>query len=177
MEAEISGNNTFIFGDFNTHSPLWEQSAGSNKAGREIEYVLSNFPDTLIFTPFDFQIRYNISSNSFSTIDLLLGPSLYYDLVQMVKVSSFQSDHSAILTSFQDLCYTPKPYVPTFINSKGNWSLFREILNEVDFSFVSSNSDISAIGSNLKSSLLESAKLAIPMTRLHFYNGSNRPKN
>ena len=108
---------------------------------------------------------------------MLLGPSSYYDLVQMVKVSSLQSDHCAILTSFQDLCYTPKPYVPTFINSKSNWSLFREILNEVDFSFVSPNYDINAIESNLRSILLESAKLAIPMTRVRFYNGSKRPKN
>ena len=161
---------------FNVHSPLLEQSAGTNKAGRGIEYILSKFPDTLIFTPFDFQTRYNISSNSFSTIDLLLGPSSYYDLVQMVKVLSLQSDHCAILTSFQDLYYTPKPYVPTFINSKGNWSPFHEILNEVDFSFVSSNSDINAIESNLRSILLESAKLAIPMTRVHFYNGSKRPE-
>ena len=108
---------------------------------------------------------------------MLLGPSLYYDLVQMVKVSSLQSDHSAILTSFQELYYTPKPYIPTLINSKGNWSLFREILNEVHFSFVSSNSDINAIESNLRSILLESAKLAISMTRVHLYNGSKRPKN
>ena len=29
----------------------------------------------------------------------------------------------------------------------------------------------------MRSILLESAKLAIPMTRVHFYNGSKRPKN
>ena len=81
LKSELSGDNTFIFSDFNALSPLWEQSAGSNKAGRGIEYILSNFPDTLIFTPFNFQTRYNILSNSFSTMDLLLGPFSYYDLV------------------------------------------------------------------------------------------------
>ena len=48
---------------------------------------------------------------------------------------------------------------------------------EADFSFVSSNSDINVIESNLKSILLQSAKLAILMTKLYFYNGSKRPKN
>ena len=86
----------------------------------------------------------------------------------MVKVLSLQSDHSAILRSFQDF--------PTFNNSKGNWSLFHEILKEVDFSFVSFNSNINSIESNLKSILWQSAKLAIPMTRLHFYNGSKDPQ-
>ena len=122
--SKLPGINTFIFDDFNAYSPLWEQTAGSNKAGRGIEYILSNFPDTLIFTSFNFQTRYNISSNSFSTIDLLLGPPSHYGLVQMVKVLSLQSHHSAILTSFQDLYYLPKLHIPTLNNSKGNWCLF-----------------------------------------------------
>ena len=49
LESELSVNNTVIFGDFNARSLLWEQSAGSNKAGRGVEYILSNFPDTSIF--------------------------------------------------------------------------------------------------------------------------------
>ena len=94
----------------------------------------------------------------------------------MVKLLSLQSYHSAFLTSFQGLYYSPKPNIPTFNSSKCNWSLFCEILNKVHFSFVFSSSDINSIGSNLKSILLQSSKLAILMTRLHFYNCSKGPK-
>ena len=53
---------------------------------------------------------------------------------------------------------------------------FCEILKEVDFYFVSSNPDINTIESNLKSILLQSAKLEIPVTKLLFNNGFKRPK-
>ena len=95
----------------------------------------------------------------------------------MVKVPSLQSDHFAILTLIQNVSYSPEPHIPTFNNYKGNWPLFWKILNEADFWLVSTNSDINATDSKLKTIPLQSAKAAIPMTKLNFYKGSRRPKN
>ena len=92
------GNNSFFFVDLKVHSKLGEQTACRNKAGRGTENIWSNVLDTLIFTLFNFPTWYTISSNAFSIIELLFGPSSYYDQFQMVKVPSLQSDHSAILT-------------------------------------------------------------------------------
>ena len=91
LSTEAEGHNSFIFGDLNAHSPLWEDIEQSNRAGKNVERLLLENNHIAVLTPYNLPTYYNIKNKTFSTIDVQLGPAAAVDQVSIIRVTDIQS--------------------------------------------------------------------------------------
>ena len=179
LSTEAEGHNSFIFGDLNAHSTHWEDIEQSNRAGKNVERLLLENNHIAVLTPYNLPTYYNIKNKKFSTIDIQLGPAAAVDQVSISRVTDLQSDHCAIKTTISNMSHQTKPGKRKFINKKGNWPMFKQILQEANYNLLEDFSQIDDKVKILNKIMMDAAHKAIPKTSPNIWTptGNKRIKN
>ena len=121
-----------ICGDFNSHNPLWGSDTLDSR-GKIIEKILLLNDLTLLNTKES--THYNLSSNSYSAIDLsLCSPDITHLLDWQVLDTAWDSDHIPCKIHIENPNFSQRTNCNDATHSKWNltkvdWQLFREVIN------------------------------------------------
>ncbi|KAF2353550.1 Reverse transcriptase domain [Trinorchestia longiramus] len=88
-----------VVGDFNAHHPMWEPTKPANTTGRNIAPMLLNDPSISLITPPSLPTYYNVSKNSFSTLDLTFVSANFQPTVAVTSEEDMGRDHYPFVTS------------------------------------------------------------------------------
>ena len=125
--------NIIICGDFNAHSLLWRNKP-ANKAGKFIELMTSNNIELAVATPPNLNTYFNPKSGRFSTTDLQIVSLNILNKICINKIDSLCTDNFAIVCSLNEPAET-RSHTSKYINTKENWSMFQNKLNDEITSF------------------------------------------
>ena len=158
--------NIIICGDFNAHSLLWGDKP-ANKAGKLIERLISNNVDLAIATPPNLNTYFNPKSGKFSTIDLQIVSINILNKIYIKKIENLCTDHFAIVSSLNEPANI-LPHIPKYVNTKANWTMFKNKLNDEILSFTqNSHTSVATADTHaevMTSILTNTANQAIPRT-------------
>ena len=70
LKEETIDKNAVIFGDFNAHSPIWENCVNFSIAGNNTEEFILTSNNFIVLTLHSLSAFYSIRNNTSSTIDL-----------------------------------------------------------------------------------------------------------
>ncbi|XP_067654454.1 uncharacterized protein [Haliotis asinina] len=163
---DLVGHSGLILGDFNAHSPLWDEGAKhSDCFGRMVEdWVESR---GLIILNDGSPTRHCPIRGGWTGLDLAIATNdLAHDCQWQVHDDSMGSDHYPCITHLG----TP-PLCDHHVNprergnfSKADWSLFSTECNKIDPSEIISD-DIETFCLNLTSAIYKAARASIPLTQ------------
>ncbi|KAK2712729.1 hypothetical protein QYM36_011426 [Artemia franciscana] len=91
-------------------------------------------------------------------------PAAAVDQVSISRVTDLQSDHCAIKTTISNLSHQTKPGKMKFINKKGNWPMFKQIMQEANYNLLEDFSQIDDKIKILNKIMMDAAHKAIPKT-------------
>ena len=94
------------------------------KAGKFFESLISNNTELAVATPPNLNTYLNPKSGKFSTIDQQIVSINILNKIYMKKIDNLCTDHSAIVFSLDEPAQIP-PHIPKYINTKGNWTMFK----------------------------------------------------
>ena len=179
LSTEAEGQNLFIFGDLNAHSPHWEDVEQSNRAGKNVERLLLENNHIVVLTPYNLPTYYNSKNNKHSTIDIQLGPASAIDQVSISRVPDLHSDHCAIKTIISHMSCETKPRKRKFINKKGKWPVFKQMLQEADYTLLENSFLIDDKVNTLTKIIMDAAQKTIPKTNNNDWTsrGNKRTKD
>ena len=91
--------------------------------------MISNNADLAIATPPTLNTYFNPKSGKFSTINLQIVSIDILNKIYIKKIENLWSDHFAIVSSLNEPAKI-LPHIPKYVNTKANWTVFRNELNE-----------------------------------------------
>jgi hypothetical protein len=127
----------------------------------------SNNNELAVATPPNLNTYFNPKSGSFSTIDLQIVSLNILNKIYINKIDSLCTDHFAIVCSLNEPAETLS-HTSKYINTKANWPMFQNKLNDEITSFTQnsciSNATADTHAEVLASLLINTANHAIPRT-------------
>ena len=158
-----SNDKWFIGGDFNAHSPFWENDCISTTSNRFVENIM----DSSLYLLNDGSVTRvpDISSHRPTAIDLsLLSPMLAASSTWETFSDTLGSDHVPIkitLNEKRDTYSSVNDKIPKYNYKNADWNKFESILRNCNLDNINMN-DINSMYSELNQLILEAADESIP---------------
>ena len=153
-----------ISGDFNAHSPFWENNCSIVTSNRLVE----NIVDSSFYLLNDGSVTRipDVSKHRATAIDLtLVSPELVPSCSWETHRDSLGSDHVPIIITMAEKdkyrVNNKDEVVPKYNYKKANWGLFQNILSTQDFE-KAKNENVDTMYSNFTGCVLSAANLSIP---------------
>ena len=154
--------NILLVGDFNSHSPLWDNNYNSSDAnGKIIEKLIENNNLSLLNDP-ESKTYFSRTHSTYSSIDLsICSNSIVDKLDWSISEDDFTSDHYPVLIS---IASNNNPSAMERFNvAKADWPKFNQITNAI-FPY-QENQDHNVTYEKLIEFITNTAKKCIPLTR------------
>ena len=90
------GEKFYICGDFNAHHQLWDDRYQNNSSGNNLIEAMYELNNLILITPKNFATYYNITNNSYSTLDLTFCSTNLFNKSQVHLDQDVGSDHTLI---------------------------------------------------------------------------------
>ena len=156
-------NPFILLGDFNAHNPIWNHGThASDRRGRIIEDFI-NMHNLVLLNKGD-NTHYSLSHNTESAIDLsLCSPNIGTLFDWTIDSDIYDSDHYPIRinTTFDTSLDTVPSFIPRWNLKNANWTLFEDLCEIEQETFMSPEHGINFITNKL----LVAATAAIPNTK------------
>ena len=158
-------DNWIVTGDFNAHSPFWDNGRNDVTNNRFIE----NIVDSGLVLLNDGRVTRlpDNPSHRASAIDLtLVSPKLAVDSIWDVESDSLGSDHLPITLTINENpeVQTEEDQIPKYNYDRADWETFQNLLLTCDFDSMN-NSDINYVYKNFIETVHWAAKKSIPVKR------------
>ena len=86
----------YICGDFNAHHIMWQDRCVNNSTGINLVETMHDLVNLSLITPYNFPTYYNMTNNTYSTIDLTLCSSNLISKSQVQLGEDLRSDHCIV---------------------------------------------------------------------------------
>ena len=164
--SDLVGRSGLIFGDFNAHSPLWDDGVDQpDDRGRMVtDWVEST---GLVVLNEGNPTRHCPITGSWTGLDLAIATeNLAHDCTWQVHDDNWGSDHMPCFTflGMPPKCDEIQNPPERWNFSKADWSKFKTECNKIDSSKIECD-DVNTFCLNLTEALIRAAKASIPTTK------------
>ena len=163
-----SDEKWLVAGDFNAHSPFWENGCTVSTSNRFIENVV----DSSLCLLNDGRVTRipDVSTHKAGAIDMsLISPQLAFGCTWKTHAETLGSDHLPIIMTLNEKFQIkgfPKDKIPKFNYKFADWNKFRSVLLHQDINIHIENEDnIHNLYSKFNEQILLAAKESIPKCR------------
>ena len=123
-------NPVLIVGDFNAHSPIWDENcASSDHKGNMIEQFINN-NNLCCLNNNEYSTYFSKTHGTFSAIDIAISSPTIVDRFEWsISDDLYSSDHFPVLISF--LNNNPENHAPRYNIDKADWDKYRLFTREI----------------------------------------------
>ena len=155
-------DNVLLVGDFNSHSPIWDNDYNSPDQNGKIRGKLAENNSMCILNDPELKTYYSRTHSTFSSIDLSLCSCSIVDRLEWsISEDDFTSDHYPVLISVS--LNNNATSIERFNTEKADWAKFNQLTNAI-FPY-HENQDHNKIYEELVKFITEAAKKSIPLTK------------